>query len=74
MRSSSVLLATLKGISTEVAKNIVLAGIGSLSILDHEVVQERDLGANFFLREEDVGSLVSPLASLDIGDWGFEWY
>jgi hypothetical protein len=34
-----------------VAKNLVLAGIGSLTILDHEPVTEADLDAQFFLEE-----------------------
>ncbi|KAL8280510.1 hypothetical protein RQP46_007158 [Phenoliferia psychrophenolica] len=55
MRTSSVLLITLRGIATEVAKNIVLAGIGNLTLLDNNDVTPADLGANFFLREDDVG-------------------
>ncbi|KAM0751876.1 hypothetical protein T439DRAFT_325070 [Meredithblackwellia eburnea MCA 4105] len=55
MRTSSVLLLTLRGIAVEIAKNIVLAGIGNLTLLDDKDVSEEDLGANFFLREEDVG-------------------
>lgn len=58
MRASSVLLVTLRGIAVEVAKNIVLAGIGSITLLDPEDVVEEDLGANFFLREDDVGRKV----------------
>jgi len=45
-------------LANEVAKNLVLAGIGSLTILDHEVVTEEDLGAQFFLTEEHVGQNV----------------
>jgi ubiquitin-like 1-activating enzyme E1 A len=32
-----------------VAKNLVLAGIGSLTIIDHQDVTEEDLGAQFFI-------------------------
>lgn len=45
----------MRGLATEVAKNIVLAGIGSLTILDSDVVVPSDLGAQFFLRESDIG-------------------
>ncbi|KAK4701636.1 ubiquitin-like 1-activating enzyme E1 A, partial [Phenoliferia sp. Uapishka_3] len=55
MRTSSVLLYTLRGIATEIAKNIVLAGIGNITLVDEQDVTEEDLGANFFLREEDLG-------------------
>lgn len=58
MRTSSVLLYTLRGLATEIAKNVVLAGIGSISLLDAADVSPTDLGANFFLREDDVGSKV----------------
>ncbi|MBW0468816.1 hypothetical protein O181_008531 [Austropuccinia psidii MF-1] len=55
MRRSSVLMINFKGITTEACKNIVLAGVGSITILDDEVVSYEDLGAGFFFREEDIG-------------------
>ena len=58
IRSANILLITVKALANEVAKNLVLAGIGSLTILDHENVTEEDLGAQFFIAqaqsEEDV--------------------
>jgi ubiquitin-like 1-activating enzyme E1 A len=39
----------MKALANEVAKNLVLAGIGSLTILDGDVVTEADLGSQFFL-------------------------
>lgn len=53
IRSANILLITMKALANEVAKNLVLAGIGALTILDHETVTEADLGAQFFLSEED---------------------
>ena len=55
MRSAHVLLVGLTGVATEVIKNIVLAGIGSLTILDAGVVREEELSASFFFRDTDVG-------------------
>jgi ubiquitin-like 1-activating enzyme E1 A len=46
-------LITVKALGNEVAKNLVLAGIGSLTIVDHAVVTEADLGAQFFLSAEE---------------------
>lgn len=43
----------MKALANEIAKNLVLAGIGSLTIIDHEAVTEADMGAQFFLSEED---------------------
>jgi molybdopterin/thiamine biosynthesis adenylyltransferase len=59
MRSASVLVVTLRGLATEVCKNIVLAGIGRLTVLDDKDVSEEDLGCGFFFREENVGTKVS---------------
>ncbi|KAJ5787038.1 Ubiquitin/SUMO-activating enzyme E1 [Penicillium paradoxum] len=51
IRSANILLITVKALANEVAKNLVLAGIGSLTIIDHQVVTEEDLGAQFFVAE-----------------------
>ncbi|KAK7524172.1 hypothetical protein IWZ03DRAFT_366525 [Phyllosticta citriasiana] len=55
LRSANVLLISLKALANEVAKNLVLAGIKSLTVVDHEVVTEDDLGAQFFVSEADIG-------------------
>jgi NEDD8-activating enzyme E1 regulatory subunit len=39
----------------EVLKNLVLPGIGTFTIIDNALVEERDIGKNFFLQEESVG-------------------
>jgi len=41
----------MKALGNEIAKNLVLAGIHSLTILDDALVAEEDLGAQFFLSE-----------------------
>ncbi|CAL3964635.1 unnamed protein product [Diplocarpon coronariae] len=56
IRNANILLITMKALGNEIAKNLVLAGIHSLTIVDHEVVTENDLGAQFFLTEADVGT------------------
>lgn len=55
MLNSKVLVVGLRGIGAEICKNLVLAGIGSLTIMDHQKVELRDLGSQFFLSEGDVG-------------------
>jgi ubiquitin-like 1-activating enzyme E1 A len=49
IRSASILLITLSALSNEIAKNLVLAGIKSITIVDHALVTEADLGAQFFI-------------------------
>jgi len=56
IRNANILLITMKALANEIAKNLVLAGIHSITIVDHEVVTESDLGAEFFITEADVGT------------------
>ena len=53
MRSSTVLILSLKGVAHETIKNLVLAGIGRLIVMDDGVVTEEDLGSGFLFREEE---------------------
>jgi ubiquitin-like 1-activating enzyme E1 A len=55
IRNANILLITIKALGGEIAKNLVLAGIGSLTVIDHEIVTEADLGAQFFLEASHVG-------------------
>ncbi|KIN96336.1 hypothetical protein M404DRAFT_1006843 [Pisolithus tinctorius Marx 270] len=55
MRNATILIVRLRGTATEAIKNIVLAGIGKLVLVDSDEVTDEDLGAGFFFREEDVG-------------------
>lgn len=53
IRNANVLLITMRGLGNEIAKNLVLAGIGSLTIVDHEKITEADLGAQFLVSQEE---------------------
>ncbi|EEP75519.1 ubiquitin-activating enzyme E1 1 [Uncinocarpus reesii 1704] len=55
MGSSNVLIVGLKGLGTEIAKNIALAGVKSLSLYDPTPVTIADLSSQFFLHPDDVG-------------------
>ncbi|KAI2487209.1 NEDD8-activating enzyme E1 regulatory protein [Pyrenophora tritici-repentis] len=55
IRTANILLVCFKALANEIAKNLVLAGIGSITLADHQVVTEDDLGAQFFLTDADVG-------------------
>jgi ubiquitin-like 1-activating enzyme E1 A len=59
LRKANVLLISMKALANEVAKNLVLAGINSLTVVDHQVVTEEDLGAQFFVSEADIGKNAS---------------
>lgn len=55
MGASNVLIVGLKGLGVEIAKNIALAGVKSLTLYDPAQVQIADLSAQFFLTPGDVG-------------------
>ncbi|RPD67265.1 ubiquitin activating enzyme [Lentinus tigrinus ALCF2SS1-7] len=55
MAASNVLIVGVNGLGVEIAKNVVLAGVKSVTIYDPEPVKISDLSSQFFLRAEDVG-------------------
>lgn len=55
MAASNVLIIGVQGLGVEIAKDIVLAGVKSVTIFDPEPVTVQDLSSQFFLREEDIG-------------------
>ena len=55
MRKSNILVITMKALGNEVAKNLVLAGIGSLTVLDPDVVTQSDVTSQFLVTEADIG-------------------
>ncbi|KAG0223004.1 putative ubiquitin activating enzyme [Mortierella sp. GBAus27b] len=54
MGTSDILIIGLKGLGIEIAKNIVLAGVKSVTLHDPEKVQISDLSTQFYLTKEDV--------------------
>lgn len=66
LRSAHILIVGWNGIATEVIKNTVLSGIGSITVLDPSRVDGAvDLLSGFFFRDEDVGQLKCSQAPLD---------
>eukprot|EP00842_Homolaphlyctis_polyrhiza_P004144 jgi/Hompol1/4730/HPOL_003853-RA len=55
MSVSNVLIVGLKGLGVEIAKNVILAGVKSVTLYDPEPVEIADLSSQFFLHEEDLG-------------------
>jgi len=55
MQSSNVLISGMRGLGIEVAKNVVLGGVKSVTIHDTGNADWTDLSSQFFLREEDLG-------------------
>ncbi|KAG0338439.1 SPS-sensor component ptr3 [Podila humilis] len=55
MGTSNILIVGLKGLGIEIAKNVVLAGVKSVTLYDPELVKLTDLSTQFFLSTEDIG-------------------
>ncbi|XP_052162404.1 ubiquitin-activating enzyme E1 3 isoform X1 [Oryza glaberrima] len=53
--ASHVLVSGLNGLGAEIAKNLALAGVKSVTLHDVKNVEMWDLSANFFLSENDIG-------------------
>lgn len=62
--ATDVLIVGLRGLGVEIAKNIILAGVGSVTLYDNDTVQFADLSSQFYLSESDIGKPRAP-ASLD---------
>ncbi|XP_006658172.2 ubiquitin-activating enzyme E1 3-like isoform X1 [Oryza brachyantha] len=54
--ASHVLVSGLNGLGAEIAKNLTLAGVKSITLHDVKNVEMWDLSANFFLSEKDIGN------------------
>ncbi|PKA51884.1 Ubiquitin-activating enzyme E1 1 [Apostasia shenzhenica] len=53
--ASSVLVSGLQGLGVEIAKNLVLAGVKSITLHDENNVELWDLSGSFYFSEDDVG-------------------
>ncbi|XP_009804780.1 ubiquitin-activating enzyme E1 1-like isoform X1 [Nicotiana tabacum] len=53
--ASNVLVSGLQGLGAEIAKNLILAGVKSVTLHDEGNVELWDLSSNFIFTEEDVG-------------------
>lgn len=55
MGKADVLIAGMRGLGVEIAKNVILAGVRTVTIQDEGVVEWRDLSSQFYLKEADLG-------------------
>ena len=55
MQASNVLIVGMGGLGVEIAKNVILGGVKSMTIYDKENVSLDDLAAQFYLAERDIG-------------------
>lgn len=55
MGLSNILICGLKGLGVEIAKNVILSGVKSVTVYDPDNCQLEDLSSQFYLAEGDVG-------------------
>ncbi|XP_037956761.1 ubiquitin-like modifier-activating enzyme 1 isoform X2 [Teleopsis dalmanni] len=55
MANSDILLSGLGGLGLEIAKNVILGGVKSITLHDTQNSSIRDLSSQFYLTEADVG-------------------
>ena len=55
LRAARILVAGMRGLGNEVAKNLVLAGVNSMTILDHENMTKEDCVSSFLAPTDHVG-------------------
>ncbi|KAI3760388.1 hypothetical protein L1987_50783 [Smallanthus sonchifolius] len=53
--ASNVLISGMQGLGAEIAKNLILAGVKSVTLHDEGLVELWDLSSNFIFSENDVG-------------------
>ncbi|KRT80302.1 hypothetical protein AMK59_6614 [Oryctes borbonicus] len=55
MASSDVLISGLGGLGVEIAKNVILGGVKSVTLHDEALCSITDLSSQFYITEDDVG-------------------
>lgn len=56
LERANICLINATAVGCEVIKNLILPGIGSFTIIDGSIVTEEDLGTNFYVEKEAIGS------------------
>nr|XP_019957015.1 PREDICTED: ubiquitin-like modifier-activating enzyme 1 [Paralichthys olivaceus] len=55
MATANVLIAGMRGVGVEVAKNVILSGVKSVTVQDEGDTEWTDLSSQFFLKESNLG-------------------
>lgn len=55
IRTARILIGGLNGLGAEVAKNIILSGVKSITLLDHQQVTKDDFCSQFLVPHQSVG-------------------
>ncbi|XP_049268863.1 ubiquitin-like modifier-activating enzyme 1 [Rhipicephalus sanguineus] len=67
MAQSDVLISGMGGLGVEIAKNVILAGVRSVTIHDEQVCSAVDLSAQYFLSEDTLGENRASACEASLG-------
>lgn len=68
MASSDVLISGLGGLGVEVAKNVILGGVKSVTLHDSIACTYKDLSSQFYLTENDIGKNRAEVSYLKLAE------
>jgi len=66
LRKAKILLIGIQGFGAEICKNIILAGVKSITLLDSGVVTDEDACSQFLAPRDQLGKNVSDQATTPI--------
>ena len=59
--SSHILCLNSDSTASEILKNLILSGIGEVTIVDNTLVNEKDLELNFFVNNDEINKVRSEI-------------
>lgn len=68
MARSDVLISGMRGLGLEIAKNVILGGVKSVTIHDEGVIELTDLSSQFYALEKDVGKNRATVSAPLLGE------
>ncbi|XP_006004027.1 ubiquitin-like modifier-activating enzyme 1 [Latimeria chalumnae] len=68
LQNASILVSGMRGLGVEIAKNIILGGVKSVTIHDQGAAEWLDLSSQFYLREEDLGKNRAEISQLRLAE------
>ena len=71
LRSSRILLVGLGGLGAEVAKNVILAGVKSITLMDDATLTQENSAATFLAPKDKLGSNVSYRRRKTLSVYGY---
>lgn len=55
MQNSDILISGLGGVGVEIAKNVILGGVKSVTLHDQDICRVKDLSSQFYLNKSCIG-------------------